>query len=172
MFCVGGQPSLAYFTWIFRQVWCQCWLCRVFEVVTCLKVGCCRFFFHYRTPTLQVGCHLTTTCRPPLFSKLPPPNLSTSGTKNKVCHSSVDSTHYGRIVGVVWLLQSERPKCHKATAKAPCMTHPPNERDCVADWEPKTCIQLRKLFELASSTLITRFMSYNQEAGGLREVSK
>jgi hypothetical protein len=144
MFCVGGQPSLAYFTWIFWQVWCQCWLCRVFEVVTCLKVGCCRFFFHYRTPTLQVGCHLTTTCRPPLFSKLPPPNLSTSGTKIKC----VIAWWIGALLIMedggcsLTFVNATNPNIIKVAAESPCITHPPNWSDCVADQKSKISVVL------------------------------
>ena len=47
----------------------------------------------------------------------------------------------------------------KVVAKSPCITHPPNQSNYTADWETKIGVLLRKLTELASSTLCTRFVA-------------
>jgi hypothetical protein len=51
------------------------------------------------------------------------------------------------------------PNIIKVVAKSPCITHPPSQSDYTADWETKIGVQLRKLTELASSTLCTRFVA-------------
>ena len=46
------------------------------------------------------------------------------------------------------------PNIMKVAAKLLCSTHPPNRRDCTANQEPKTGVQLKNLTKLSSSTLV------------------
>ena len=44
------------------------------------------------------------------------------------------------------------PNIIEVAAKSPCVIHPPNQGDRVADWKPKIGVQSWKLTELASPT--------------------
>jgi len=106
--------------------------------------------FYYRLLTIQVGRHLTATCRLLI--------CPTSSTKIKHVVARRISIFIMEDDG--YSSTSEKvtnPITIKVLAKSPCITHPPNWSDCTAAQQPKIGVRLRKLTDLASSTLWVLF---------------
>ena len=86
---------------------------------------------------------------------MPPPNMATSATRFK----HVIARWRGLLImedggcGLTFA-KVTNPDIIKATAKSPCITHPPNESDCTTDYKPKIGVWLKNLIEIALSTLV------------------
>ena len=105
-------------------------------------------------PQIQVGRHLTTTCRLLICPNCCPSNLPTLPTNVKHVVAQWIAILIMEDGGCSLIFaQVTNPNTIKVMAKSPCITHASNLSDCITDKEPKIGIRLRKLTESTLPTL-------------------